>query len=867
MYLKSLIPKNNWENLSFPLSNKVWSEKLFSDIFNQFKSKVENLFTEENHMYILFKIRYDTNEIVTIGSLQRINKNDLSWYSEWVINNLLIKSEEYKDTGILELIFSYGFKDEIISDKPKLKIDLKFQNINNLKIPVSSNPLDFGILISKIENNFFLSNDGNIFKIKKFENFNELEMFDDKGKSVLKWEDKFISDNKFERLINGTSFIYEDNTQIFSSKAIKTKFINTLKEGDLFGTQFLTMDIETFLDKDNIMIPCTISFYDGLKVWSFYLSDFDSIDNFVLTALKSIFKRKYRNYSVYIHNMARFDAIFLLKYLIQLGTLKPLIREGRIISLTLKSERNILTFKDSYQILLTSLNNLSKAFSIDSPKTVFPYLFVNENNLEYLGNVPELKYFDEKINENQYSEYKSNFNNNWNLKNESIKYCENDCIALYQVIVKFSEIIFEQFGIIIHKYSTLPSLAFAIFRTKFMKFESIPSLSGKISKDIRQGYTGGAVDMYIPEGVNIKSYDVNSLYPSRMRDCLLPTGNIKKFEGNIFEIETNPFGFFFCKIEAPNNIEHPILQTHIKTKSGVRTISPIGTWTDIIFSEELKNALKYGYKFEVLWGYTFDSDFLFEEYVNYLFALRQQYPKSDPLNFIAKILLNSLYGRFGMRDDLPDILIMNKKDFLKFEEDNLNIILDSKELGNHFLIEIIKESDSEENYLNTNVAVAAAITAYSRIHMSKFKNNPNINLYYTDTDSIFTDSVIDESFIESRTLGLLKLENIIEKAVFLNAKLYCLLTEGGKLITKVKGLKDVSDLTLHDFENLLYKNAFISKSNVKWTKNLAEGHIKLIKHMYTIQTNDNKRKLIYNKNGKLIGTKAYRINENKDFII
>jgi hypothetical protein len=44
--------------------------------------------------------------------------------------------------------------------------------------------------------------------------------------------------------------------------------------------------------------------------------------------------------------------------------------------------------------------------------------------------------------------------------------------------------------------------------------------------------------------------------------------------------------------------------------------------------------------------------------------LRLNYSKEDPLNFIAKILLNSLYGRFGMDDNFLDIKIFdNLKDF------------------------------------------------------------------------------------------------------------------------------------------------------------------------------------------------------------
>jgi DNA polymerase type B, organellar and viral len=87
--------------------------------------------------------------------------------------------------------------------------------------------------------------------------------------------------------------------------------------------------------------------------------------------------------------------------------------------------------------------------------------------------------------------------------------------------------IFDLFGQNVHHYRTLPSLAFAIFRSNFMKEDLIPRLSGKIAKDIRQGYTGGAVDMYIPQskpGVKIKCYDVNSLYPSQMESRLMPIG-------------------------------------------------------------------------------------------------------------------------------------------------------------------------------------------------------------------------------------------------------------------------------------------------------------------------------------------------------
>jgi hypothetical protein len=85
--------------------------------------------------------------------------------------------------------------------------------------------------------------------------------------------------------------------------------------------------------------------------------------------------------------------------------------------------------------------------------------------------------------------------------------------------------------------------------------------------------------MYIPynkKGIKVKGYDVNSLYPSRMRDCSMPVGNPIYFNGDIRKIDANAFGFFYCEIIAPDKIKHPILQTHVKTNSGIRTIAPIG---------------------------------------------------------------------------------------------------------------------------------------------------------------------------------------------------------------------------------------------------------------------------------------------------
>ena len=203
----------------------------------------------------------------------------------------------------------------------------------------------------------------------------------------------------------------------------------------------------------------------------------------------------------------------------------------------------------------------------------------------------------------------------------------------------------------------------------------------------------------------------------------------------------------------------------------------------MIFSDEMDNAIKLGYKFKILWGYTFDKENIFKEYVQTMYNFRLQYPKSDPLNYLAKLLLNSLYGRFGMdykmenhsfvnKEELTD-LIQNK--FIELSnpiqiEDNLFLVsfLDLKKYEN-------LDIDYFHEY-NISVSIASAISSYARIHMSQFKNNKKYKLFYSDTDSIYINKKLSKLFVSSTELGKLKLENIFTESTFLAPKVY-----GGRL--------------------------------------------------------------------------------------
>src|SRR5882757_3634212 len=327
------------------------------------------------------------------------------------------KSEYYNETLIDSIIFSYGFKQGSVPNKDNINLNIKPMIIQNIKVPISLNPLDYGKLSKSlnIENGqgFILQNhNGETIIFSKFNKLNEIEYLKN-GNSLIKIKDQIISENKFIRIIDNKKYYFENGEQFVMTKEMKSKFISKTTKSKISVNNFITLDIETFV-KDNILTPFCISIYDGKNICNFYLTDYKNVDDLIITALKSIMIRKYNGFNVYMHNMAKFDIIFLFKYLLKLGLVHPIIHNERIISIDFnfgKDNKYKIKFKDSLLLLLNSLSKLSKSFNVENPKSVFPIFFVNENNLDYIGEVPECKYF-KNINLVEFNKYKSNFKNN-----------------------------------------------------------------------------------------------------------------------------------------------------------------------------------------------------------------------------------------------------------------------------------------------------------------------------------------------------------------------------------------------------------------------------------------------------------------------
>jgi len=66
------------------------------------------------------------------------------------------------------------------------------------------------------------------------------------------------------------------------------------------------------------------------------------------------------------------------------------------------------------------------------------------------------------------------------------------------------------------------------------------------------------------------------------------------------------------------------------------------------------------------------------------------------------------------------------------------------------------------------------------------------------------------------------------------------------------------------YESSILLHSILQNTQLKLRKFLPESHIEVLEQVYTLQVTDNKRKLIYNDNNKLIATDHYKISETKN---
>jgi len=284
--------------------------------------------------------------------------------------------------------------------------------------------------------------------------------------------------------------------------------------------------------KANLILPngnnkvYMASWYNGEIAKVYDITQYGNNTNTMLVFFWQELINQNNGSTVYFHNFGGYDAILSLPALLELPfTFSPVMKDGEIISIKVTNKGKVLlTIKDSIRILPGSLAKLAKDWGATTQKDHFPHYFWKdciERTLSYFGPIPAYEYFEPKRTSlKDYEEMKALFsNNNWSFLGVSKKYIMGDCIALYQVLVKYFETVQSKFPIDPLKIFSAPSASFRIWRTQqlpLLKNEGLKvyDLSHNLDSELRDSYCGGIVevlDLNLKQEV-IHKYDINGLY-------------------------------------------------------------------------------------------------------------------------------------------------------------------------------------------------------------------------------------------------------------------------------------------------------------------------------------------------------------------
>lgn len=367
---------------------------------------------------------------------------------------------------------------------------------------------------------------------------------------------------------------------------------------------------------------------------------------------------------------------------------------------------------------------------------------------------------------------------------------KQDILLLGGVMQKAQEIYWTLYKLDIESKITLSSLALSIFRMKYYDANNWPIHIPNMNEDcfIRRAYYGGHTDTYKPYGEDLYYYDVNSLYPFVMKEFPMPGGK-PVWHGNLEGKDLDSiFGFIEAYVVCPKTINKPFLPYRDKNKT---LIFPTGEFVGVYYSEELKYARGLGYTVLPISGYLFERmESPFRDFVSSLFESRLDARKSgnESLSYVYKILMNSLYGRFGIN---PKSTITEVCD-----EERYNDLIRHSELifgdmlsENNYIVAYHSNTGKDEDYWNppknSAVQLAAAITASARIYMYPYISREDC--YYTDTDSVVLGQPLPKEEISSSVLGKFKLEDRVMKGYFLAPKSYFYIAIDGTNVLKYKG--------------------------------------------------------------------------------
>jgi len=475
-----------------------------------------------------------------------------------------------------------------------------------------------------------------------------------------------------------------------------------------------------------------------------------------------LLKRKNRGVVWYAHNGGEFDFLHLAPHLRKgLQALYPddwemswLSRgDSRMIAVTVRHvdkanahDPTILELRDSMAILPVSLDTLAKQFAtVQKLKGTIDF----EGGEQWDGSNPL-----------------------------HIQYLSQDVESLLQSMITIRDLFWEEFHVNLRM--TAASTGIRVFQTCMPKGVVFVPQAKHFEEFIRRGKNGGLTFLTTTNREeDVEGYDVNSLYPFVMRDKLYPYGIPHYVHGDQFAKEKR-MGMWECNVECDDRNIIPI----IPYRNGRSVMWPIGKFSTVLTTPEVKYGRKVGYKITPVRGLVWnESSPIFQEFISKTQHLKTENP-GTALAALAKLVMNSCYGKFGQRRDTEQIV-----ESFDLPAPDAKPVLDKK--GRLVENLWIVPSDIKAAFIQPQIA--AYITAYARIyyHELMMKAGGRKAVLYGDTDSmavIKAQADVSQLPIDPVKLGSLKREACYSWFQAAASKTWSGQLQTGEMIYRSKGI-------------------------------------------------------------------------------
>lgn len=533
---------------------------------------------------------------------------------------------------------------------------------------------------------------------------------------------------------------------------IETKPITPLKSKK-FPKHLVFFDTETHIHEGDSFEPHTFRLgvftyvhlnenADTLDREVIHFSDQETFWKYITTKAK-----KHKNLFVFAHNIS-YDLIAtnvskIESYGFKIGN--PIMENNfvltcqkyRIVTTKDGKERKInqgkITFVDMFNYVRMSLAEVGKKFGIRKKKVDLK----NDN--------------DSKI--ARYCEVDVNI-------------CERFILSLIRFIVKNNLGSFR---------NTIASLSFDVWRQSFMETEVFYHYNRPSFLMERKAYKGGRVECFYigkPPRGNYYKLDFNSEYPTVMKGENLPTKLLYKRDKISIEQLKELIKDYY--VIADVSIDHKRRDIGLfAVKTADKLIFHRGKYRETFHHPELVRALQENMVKRVHSVLVYERAKIFKKYVEYFYDLKTKSKGVD--RELAKLFLNALYGRFGMK--------RYRSQSEPYTGNKIHGTILSGELGGKKTLKYIwfgeqiwTEKSEEIPHKNVNVALAGAVCAYGRMMILDAVEKAGVkNCFYLDTDSVIVNHEGYKRLaplIDGSRMGYLKCEGMTRHIEIITNKHY-----------------------------------------------------------------------------------------------